>query len=148
MLAYPGVRQVEQIEIDALASLRPELLRQAAEDAISPFYDRTVNSRVAAAGRRWLGEAQQAVERATDAEQLQAIRDDAADQLENMRRQIRELNAALRIDPGDIELPPYDMPRALLTGEPPEPLIDSRLPFDEQCGRLIASKAYRAQGAA
>ena len=106
------------------------------------FYDRTLNSRVAAARRRWLDEAQDSVERATDSEQLQAIRDDAADQLENMRRQIRELNAALRIDPGDIELPPYDIPRALLTGEPPEPLIDSRLPFVGQCERLIASKAY------
>jgi len=38
------------------ASLRPELLRQAAEDAISPFYDRTLDSRVAAARRRWLNE--------------------------------------------------------------------------------------------
>ena len=102
---------VEQTEIDALASLRPELLRQAAEDAIGPFYDRTLNSRVAAARRRWLSEAQEAVERATDAEQLQAIRADAAGQLETMRQQIRALNAALRIDPEDIELPPYDIPR-------------------------------------
>jgi len=139
---------VEQTEIDALASLRPELLRQAAEDAISPFYDRTLSSRVAVARRRWLNEAQQAVERATDAEQMQAVRDEAADELENMRRRILELNAALRIDPADIEFPPYDIPRALLTGEATGPLIDSRLPFDEQCERLIASKAYRAEGAA
>jgi hypothetical protein len=62
-----------------------------------------------------------------------------------MRRQILELNVALRIDPGDIELPPYDIPRPVLTDEPPEPLIDSRLPFDEQCERLIASKAYKAE---
>jgi hypothetical protein len=79
---------------------------------------------------------------------MQAVRDDAADRLEDMRRQVLELNAALRIDPEDVEFPPYDIPRALLTGEPPEPLIDSRLPFDEQCERLIASKAYRAEGAA
>jgi hypothetical protein len=79
---------------------------------------------------------------------MQAVRDDAADQLENMRRQVLELNAALRIDPADIEFPPYDIPQALLTGEPPEPMIDSRLPFDEQCECLIASKAYRAEGVA
>ena len=30
---------VEQTEIDALASLRPDLLRQIARDAIAPFYD-------------------------------------------------------------------------------------------------------------
>ena len=70
------------------------------------------------------------------------IRQQAAVQLADMRRQIRELNAALRIDPGDIELPGYEIPQAILTGEPPEPLIDSRLPFADQCERLIASKAY------
>jgi hypothetical protein len=69
----------------------------------------------------------------------------AADQLETMRQQIRELNAALRIDPVDIELPPYDIPRAELTGEPLEPLVDSRVPFAEQCERLIASKTYRPE---
>jgi hypothetical protein len=79
---------------------------------------------------------------------LQAVRDDAAEQLEHMRQQIRQINAALRIDPGDIELPPFDIPQAVLTGEPPEPLIDLRLSFGEQCERLIASKAYRAERAA
>jgi hypothetical protein len=86
---------VEQTEIDALASLRPDLLRQVAEDAIGPFYDRTLDGRVFAARGRWLDQAQEAVERAADAAQLQAIRDSAAEQLENMRRQIRQLNAAL-----------------------------------------------------
>lgn len=36
----------EQTEIDALAALRPELLRQIAEDAIRPFYDPTLAQRV------------------------------------------------------------------------------------------------------
>ena len=133
---------IEQTEIDALASLRPELLRQVAEEAIAPFYDRSLDRRVFEARGRWLDLAQRAVEAATDAEQLEAIRQQAAVQLADMRRQIRELNAALRIDPGDIELPSYEIPRAILTGEPPEPLIDSRLPFADQCERLIASKAY------
>ena len=85
---------------------------------------------------------QQAVEAATDAEQLEMIWQQAAAQLADMRRQIRELNAALRIDPRSIELPGYEIPQAILTGEPPEPLIDSRLPFADQCERLIASKTY------
>ncbi len=133
---------IEQTEIDALASLRPELLRQVAEDAVAPFYDRSLDRRVFEARGRWLDLAQEAVEAATDAEQLEAIRQQAAIQLAEMRRQIRELNAALRIDPGDIEFPAYEIPRAVLTGEPPERLIDSRLPFAQQNERLIASKAY------
>jgi hypothetical protein len=87
--------------------------------------------RVYEARRQWISRTQEAVQRAADTEQLQAIRDEAAGQLENMRQQIRELHAALRIDPGDIDLPPYDIPRAVLIGEPSEPLIDSRLQFGE-----------------
>ena len=136
---------IEQTEIDALASLRPELLRQVAEDAIGPFFDRSLGGRVSEARQGWLAQAQQAVEAATDAEQLEAIRQQAAVQLDGMRRQIRELNAALRIDTGSIELPAYDIPRAVLTGEPAEPLIDSRMAFADQCERLIASKAYREE---
>jgi hypothetical protein len=45
------------------------------------------------------------------------IRDQAAAQLENMRQQINELNAALRIDLWDIELPPFGIPSPELTGE-------------------------------
>jgi hypothetical protein len=134
---------VEQTEIDALASLRPDLLRRIARDAIRPFYDYTLDARVFEARGRWLTRAQAAVEAATDAEQLQAIRDQAADQLENMRQQINQLNAALRIDPGDIDLPPFAVPEADLGATmQPSPLIDSRWSFAEQCQRLIASKAY------
>ena len=61
-----------------------------------------------------------------------------------MRRQISELNAALRIDAGDIDLPAYRHParRDLNGHQPAAPLIDSRWTFAEQCERLIASKAY------
>jgi DNA topoisomerase VI subunit B len=36
----------EQTEIDALAALRPEVLRQIAEDSIRPFFDETLDDRV------------------------------------------------------------------------------------------------------
>src|SRR5260221_2556780 len=35
----------EQTEIDALAALRPEILKAIARDAIKPFWDETLNSR-------------------------------------------------------------------------------------------------------
>jgi hypothetical protein len=139
---------VEQTEIDALASLRPDLLRQLAHDAIAPFYDYTLDQRVFEAMGRWLDGARAVVDAAADAEELQAVRDDAADQLENMRQQLAELNAALRIDTIDIELPPFDIPEPDPGGVlPPSPLIDSRWDFAEQCRRLIRSKAYLAGGA-
>jgi hypothetical protein len=74
---------------------------------------------------------------------LQAIRDEAARQLESMRQQIDELNAALRIDTGGIELPPFEIPEAEAAGPGAlPPLIDCRWDFAEQRQRLIASKAY------
>ena len=54
-------------------------------DAIAPFYDRSLDMRVFEARGRWLDLAQQAVETAADAEQLEAIRQQAAAQLVNMR---------------------------------------------------------------
>jgi hypothetical protein len=36
----------EQTEIDALAALRPDVLRQIAEDSIRPFFDETLDARV------------------------------------------------------------------------------------------------------
>jgi hypothetical protein len=104
---------IEQTEIDSLLTPdRRHILTRLAEDAIAPFYDQTLDTRVAEARHRWLAEAQAAVEAQTDAEQLEAIRADAARQLDDMRRQIRELNEALRIDPGDIQVPPISIPEA------------------------------------
>ena len=37
---------VEQTEIDALATLRPDVLSQIVEDALTPFYDPTLSLRV------------------------------------------------------------------------------------------------------
>ena len=110
---------IEQTEIDALAALRPDLLRQVTEDAIRPFYDHTLASRVSAARRDWLRRAQEAVEQATGSEYLDEIRAAAASQLEDMREQIAELNEALRIDLDEEMLPPFDVPSADLNGPRP-----------------------------
>jgi hypothetical protein len=133
----------EQTEIDALAALRPQLLRQIARDAIAPFYDATLDRRVFQARSDWIDEAQDTVERSTDSGQLEVIRAAAAAQLEDMRQQIRELNDSLRIDTGDLFLPPFDIPQAVAGDRPaPAPLLDSRWDFTDQCRRLIASKTY------
>jgi hypothetical protein len=141
---------IEQTEIDSLLTPgRQHILRKLAHDAITPFYDRTLDQRVSEARDRWLDEAQAAVEAQTDAAHLEAIRADAARQLDDMRRQIRELNEALRIDTGDIEVPPFEIPEPVVAGVGAlPPLIDSRWDFAEQCQRLIASKAYQADGMA
>jgi hypothetical protein len=137
---------VDQTEIDALASLRPDLLRQIARDAITPFYDRELYSRVQRAADTWTGEALEVVNSQVDGERLTRIRAEAERLLGGMREQIADLNSQLRIDVRDFSLPEIVIPEAHLNGhQPPTALLDSRWTFPEQCERLIASKAYRAE---
>ena len=135
---------IEQTEIDALAALRPELLQQLARDAIGPFYDATLERRVARARQEWLQAAQAVVDANLDADQLARIRADAEAKLEAMRTEIEELNQALRVDASDFDLPEMEVPTFTLTGDVDGlPLLDSRWSFAEQCRQLIHSKAYR-----
>jgi hypothetical protein len=59
----------EQTEIDALAALRPDLLRQIAREAVEPFYDFTLTRRTAEARRDWEQEAQSRLEASPQYEQ-------------------------------------------------------------------------------
>jgi hypothetical protein len=137
---------VEQTEIDALASLRPDLLRQIARDALVPFYDYELGRRVARVRSEWISEALEIINRDVDAERLARIRAEASRKLAEMRAQIAELNDQLRIDASDFDLPEIIIPGPDLNGrEAPGPLLDSWWPFAEQCRALIASKAYRGQ---
>jgi hypothetical protein len=135
---------VEQTEIDALASLRPDLLRQIARDALAPFYDHDLGRRVAHARSEWIRESLEIINRDVDGERLARIRAEAERKLAGMREQIAELNDQLRIDAGDFDLPEMVIPGPDLDGrEPPHPLLESWWPFAEQCQALIDSKAYR-----
>ena len=140
---------VEQTEIDALATLRPDLLRTLARDAIAPFYDYELDQRVNQAREEWLEQAQLAVDEATDAERLDRIRVEAAAQLDAMREQIDAINDALRVEVNPNDLPDIVIPEAELTlGVAPTPLLDSDDDFVDQTQRLIDSKAYLEIGGA
>ncbi len=142
--AWKSAMGVEQTEIDALAALRPDLLRQIARDALDPFFDHTLDRRVFEAQGRWLDEAQNIIDDALDDEHLATIRVEAAAKLAEMRTQIDEINQALQVDTTGFELPEIVIPEARVNVEAqPLPLVDSRWPFAEQCRALIDSKAYR-----
>lgn len=137
----------EQTEIDALASLRPDLLRQITLDAIAPYFDRTLDERVHQAAGEWMDEAQEIVDDATDSDRLAQLRVIAGERLAAMRQEIDQINDALRVDTGDYELPTPVVPTAVVdadtTGAQGSPLLDSRWSFTEQTRALIDSKAYR-----
>lgn len=133
---------VEQTEIDALGSLRPDLLRQIARDAIAPFYDSDLGRRVFEAREQWLDDAQDALDASTDPGQIARLRSEAETKLAELRDEIDAINEALRMDVGDLEIPTPVVPTAQLNGGKCTPLLDSSWPFVEQCRRLIDSKDY------
>jgi hypothetical protein len=136
---------VEQTEIDALASLQPELLKEIARDAIAPFWDTTLQSRVTLAKIRWEQAAQATIDQSIDQEQLARLRTEAEAKLTELREQIDAINDQLQLDASDFDLPPLVVPVAEIDEATmyPLPLLDSSWSFIDQCKALIDSKAYR-----
>ncbi|HEX2298147.1 MAG TPA: hypothetical protein VHH34_06470 [Pseudonocardiaceae bacterium] len=140
---------VAQTEIDALASLRPDLLAEIVRQALDPFFDATLDRRVIEAESRWLDNAQAVIDAQIDAGWLEQLRGEAAHKLAAMQAEIDELNRSLRLNADDIDhLPAAVVPAADVLGRGDgTPLLDSRWSFAEQCRRLIDSKAYRESAA-
>jgi hypothetical protein len=135
---------VEQTEIDSIATLRPDLLRQIAIDAIAPFWDSTLARRVVEARNAWIGEAQAIVDASTDTDMMATVRADAARELEAMADQVAAINEALRVDVESFALPEPVVPVHALDLEAHGlPLVSSSWSWAEQTRALIASKAYR-----
>lgn len=135
---------VHQTEIDALASLRPDLLTAIAKNAIWNYYDRTLASRVRQARSEWLEAAQEVLDDAIDPDLREQYRTEAEHRLDALREQVEQLEQELQLDPGDVDLPPIAIPQAITPLRPEDPpLVDSRWPFVEQCQALIESKGYR-----
>jgi hypothetical protein len=134
---------VEQTEIDALAALQPDLLRQIARDAIAPFFDHTLSHRVLVAQHEWLEQAQARIDE-QDGGNLEHLRARAADALDEKRAEIEELLDAVRVDANDFDLPGPVVPQAILPDEltPNTALCNSLWDFTYQCQRLITSKNY------
>ena len=145
--AWSEAMRVEQTEIDALAALQPDLLAGLARDAIAPFYDTTLERRAQQLRAEWRDAAQQAIDDQAGGEQMEQLRTDTAARLEELRARIDEVLDEVHIDVDQFDLPEVPaLPEPELTGDAPEPLLDSRWDFAEQCRRLIASKNYEWRG--
>lgn len=139
---------VAQTEIDSLASLRPDLLARIARDALAPWYDHGLDRRAREAYDGWQAAAQAVVDASVDGELIERLRLEAGAKLAALRDEIDAINAALRMDARDFDLPAIVVPDAETDGFDGVPLLDSRWDFAEQCARLIASKSYTDRSAA
>jgi hypothetical protein len=101
---------VEQTEIDALATLRPALLREILEAAFAPYYDSTLEDRVAEAKADWEAEAQAAIDAQVEPEVLAALRTEAAEQLSQLQSAITDINERLHLAADRFALPVIEVP--------------------------------------
>jgi hypothetical protein len=134
---------VEQTEIDALATLRPNILRDIVEAAFDPYFDRTLATRVSEAREQWRQHAEEAIREQVDPTILANLRQDAGERLAELRSVIDDINERMRLAADDFVLPRIEVP---------EPEVDedaSRLAlvsFDdswlEATRALIARKQY------
>ncbi len=136
----------EQTEIDALAQLQPELLRQIVTDAVTRFYDATLDHRVDQATWEWQEQAQAVIDQRIG-EEGYLLRDQALSQLESIQRQVEELTDNFRIDADDFDLPDPVMPAPEIDEWlQPMAFIESTCSLTEHYRRAMAAKRYETGG--
>ena len=136
---------VEQTEIDALAALRPELLRQPAREAIDPFYDSTLFARVEKARKKWLQKASAVVNAQIDAAGREALAEQLQAQLDAVGEEVDWALEQVHVDASQFDQPKIVIPKATIDEEDwPTPLLDSDWDFVDQCQSLVDDKRYGA----
>jgi hypothetical protein len=134
---------VEQTEIDALATLQPDVLREIIEGAFDPYFDRTLKDRVAEAEADWLAEAQAAIDAQVDPEVLAALRAEATEQLSQLESAIADINERLHLAANRFTLPVIDVPGPVVDEDTARQALVS---FDDDwmtaTRALIARKQY------
>lgn len=137
---------VEQTEIDALATLRPQALREIVEEAVAPYFDETLLARERDAYRRHLAQARALVAAALASEDLREQADEMA-QLRETAAEASRLAFAIAeplldevVERVKVALPAPEIPTPNPAGDRDEALFDSCRPWVEQTRILIDEK--------
>jgi hypothetical protein len=141
---------VEQTEIDALATLRPDLLREIAERAFDPYLDRDLKDRLVEAKSEWQEQADAMLAEQIDPEHLEALRTEAAGRLAELEDAFADINERLRMAAADhFDLPPIVVPKAEVdTDIPRQALVSFEQDWAEATRALIERKSYGNGGSA
>lgn len=146
-----------QVEIDALAALRPDDLRTIARAAIAPYVDAGLDERVGRVNVAWQRAAQAAVDEAIDEDAYTAVEERAeelADQYNEALDTLTEAETAFRNGLSDLRVELDEMNAGIARPEPPElpepeidetahnPLLDLDWGLVSGAQALKARKAY------
>jgi hypothetical protein len=133
---------IEQVELDAIATLRPEVLRDLVTAGIEPFYDFSLNRRVGEAREAWEAEAQKLLEAQLGEDFVAGLRDDLEDKLVELRDLAADINDRLYIPVDGLDYPPVpEIPTAKLNGVP-FPFAGSGMGFGEFLRAIKARGEY------
>ena len=147
---WRGAFNVEQTEIDALATLRPDVLREILERAFDPYFDRTLQGRVTLAEDEWNRRAEEVLREQIDQKNLEALRAEAADRLAELDSAIADINERLQLAAADrFDLPEIEVPEPEVNEDAGRQALVS---FDDDwvaaTRALIARKQYGIKGGA
>jgi hypothetical protein len=137
---------VEQTEIDALATLRPDALGEIIDRAFDPYFDRTLEERVADAKSQWLADAEAAMSEQIDEDILSNLRNEATEKLTELREEIDRINEQLQLSADDITLPEIAVPESEIDDEAQrQALVSLDQDWVEATRALKARKSYGAE---
>jgi len=140
---------VEQTEIDALATLRPNILREIVECAFDPYFDPTLEDRINEAKAEWMETAQEAINQQVDPQVLSALREEAANRLSELEAAIAEINERLQLAADRFMLPAIEVPTPEIDeGHPRQALVRLDDNWVATTRALIQRKAYGNGGVA
>ena len=128
----------------ALATLRPDALRDIGERAFDPYTDRALDERVLQARLNWEQRVEDALAEQIDPEHLEALRSEAGGRLAELEDAVADINERLRMAAGDhFTLPAIEVPQPEIdTDAPRQALVSSDDDWAAATRALIARKAY------
>jgi hypothetical protein len=153
---------VDQTEIDALATLRPDTFRQIVHDAVRSYFDSTLVKRVNDAGWAWKEKADPIFEETLAEVGFYAVQEAAEEEIgelgSNLIATINERITSLRSKVHELlpdyegcfigktgtlssKLPPIEIPQPELD-EPPEPFVSSDMDLSDAIRVLRDRKNY------
>ena len=140
--AWTQATGVAQIEVDALATLHRELFTEAANNALSQFFDATLERRAREAREQWEHRAAQVIEEQIG-ERLALLRPELEERCERMQADRDWISAALGGLAEEVVLPNPELPEAHdVPGRPGAALYDSSDNFMTATKRLLWEKSY------
>lgn len=134
---------IQQVELDAIATLRPKVLERIAAAGMRPFFDASLARRVFNARREWERVAQAALQEQLGDELLAQIRDDVEAKIADLKGLAAEVNKQLWVSTARVDLPPMpEIPDPVLGNGVPSPLVTSDLDYVDLTLALKARGAY------